>query len=166
MVPDAAAAELERGPQPYHLSPDGTAVALMFMTDPEPKVRLVELDTGATLDFPAPTIAVQPTLSWAPDSSGLFDVVDGAVVFRDRTTGQVTELTALTELLAPGGGAKQVAVRSATPLDTGEGGTFAIDLIDFESSERTAVLDVGVYVLLRDGHRYTCRVRSGDWVSR
>ncbi len=118
--------EVAPGASPYWLSPDGTALARVAYLDAGPTVRFVELASGASTDFPVDPAAVPPMLAWAPDSSGLFIVADGAVVFRTRATGAGTELAGLTGPTA--GAARALAVRPAASARAPEESSFTVPL--------------------------------------
>ena len=139
---EIAADDFELGVSTYWLSPDGAAVAGIAFTDAGQVVRFRELPGGDTLDVPFDPNPLPPVLMWAPDSSGVYAVTEGSVAFRSRTSGQVTELTALTELFAPAGGVLELAVRpSSLPAD--DGGQFALDPSDAPALDLVGLTDDG-----------------------
>lgn len=134
--------DIEPGASSIWLSPDGTAVAEIAFTDAGEVVRFRELPGGEALDVPFDPTPLPPVLIWAPDSSGVYAVTGGSAAFRSRTSGQVTELTALTDLLAPAGGVLELAVRPAPPPADG-GGQAVLDQSDAPAIDLVGLTDDG-----------------------
>ncbi len=155
------AALIQGAPLAHGLSPDGMSLVQILLPETGPVERIIDLQTGSAVETPIGT-PLNPAflLSWAPDSSGLFEVIDGAILFRDRATGQVTELTELSELLARAGGARAMAARPLPPpgpvvstMDVAPGGPTGFDLVGWSDDGKVVQIDLdGSVVTAHAGH--------------
>lgn len=70
------------------LSPDGTALVEIGTVEQPFRVRILEIEAGTALDVQ--TDGEISSVSWAPDGSAFFGVVNGELVVVDRATGETT----------------------------------------------------------------------------
>lgn len=91
-VPEAEGVQFERTFQLASMSPDGTA--MLTSNGQTGEAIFFELATGDVTQLPlrVGSNSRDHQYSWAPDSSGIFALHGGEIVFIDRTSGETTSL--------------------------------------------------------------------------